>query len=71
MEQFLNDMKAYADEVGRSPQHILRQSVGASWLQWKAWVDGQSSPTLNTVDKIRKYMAENPPPDAEQAEDAA
>lgn len=71
MEQFLKDMQAYADAVGRSPQHVLRQAVGASWLQWKAWVDGQSSPTLNTVDKIRQYMADNPPPVAEQREDAA
>ena len=62
MEQFIDDIKAYANAVGRSPQHILRQAVGASWLQWTAWVNGQSSPTLNTVDKIHKYMVNNPAP---------
>ena len=70
MEQFLDDIKTYATAVGRSPQHVLRQAVGASWLQWAAWADGQSSPTLHTVDKIRKYMADNPAP-APVAEDAA
>lgn len=70
MEQFLDDIKTYADAVGRSPQHILRQAVGASWLQWAAWAGGQSSPTLHTVDKIRKYMANNPA-SAPVAEDAA
>jgi len=62
MEQFLEDMRAYAKSVGRSPQHILRQAIGASWSQWKAWEEGQSSPTLNTVDRLRAYMADNPAP---------
>ncbi|OIQ42797.1 MAG: hypothetical protein BM560_01030 [Roseobacter sp. MedPE-SWde] len=72
MEQFLEEMRAYAEAVGRSPQHILRQALGASWSQWKAWEEGQASPTLNTVDKIRQYMADNPSPCvAPPAEDAA
>lgn len=62
MEQFLEEITAYAAAVGRSPQHILRQAIGANWHQWKAWQAGQSSPTLHTVDKIRKYMADNPAP---------
>ena len=70
MEQFLEDIRAYASAIGKSPQHILRQALGASWSQWKAWVDGQSSPTLNTVDKIRQYMADNPAP-TPVGEDAA
>ncbi|MBY6056788.1 hypothetical protein [Leisingera daeponensis] len=70
MEQFLEEITAYADAVGRSPQQILRQAIGANWRQWKTWVAGQSSPTLHTVDKIRKYMADNPPL-TEQSEVAA
>ncbi len=62
MEQFLEEIAAYAEAVGRSPQHVLRQAIGANWNQWQAWKDGQSSPTLHTVDKIRRYMSANPPP---------
>ncbi|AUR12891.1 hypothetical protein PhaeoP48_02929 [Phaeobacter inhibens] len=65
MEQFLEEITAYAAAVGRSPQHILRQAIGANWRQWKAWKAGQSSPTLHTVDKIRRYVAENPAPAGE------
>lgn len=71
MEKFLEDMRAYAHAVDRSPQHVLRQAIGASWSQWKAWEKGQASPTLNTVDRLRAYMAENPPPAAAQSEGAA
>ncbi|MBY6135056.1 hypothetical protein KUV61_04400 [Nocardioides marinus] len=63
MEQFLEEMAAYAEAVGRSPQHVLRQAIGANWSQWQAWKEGQSSPTLHTVDKIRRYIAANPPPE--------
>ncbi|MDE4302869.1 hypothetical protein PXK30_05215 [Phaeobacter gallaeciensis] len=62
MEQFLEEIAAYSAAVERSPQHILRQAIGANWRQWKAWQAGQSSPTLHTVDKIRQYMADNPVP---------
>ncbi|MBU3035480.1 hypothetical protein [Tritonibacter mobilis] len=62
MEQFLEEITVYAAAVGRSPQHILRQAIGANWRQWKAWKAGQSSPTLHTVDKIRRYMSDNPAP---------
>ncbi|WP_044026737.1 hypothetical protein [Ruegeria sp. TM1040] len=70
MEQFLEEITTYAAAVGRSPQHILRQAIGANWRQWKAWKAGRSSPTLHTVDKIRRYMADNPAP-ADSPEAAA
>ena len=65
MEHFLAELSAYADAVGRTPQHVLRQAIGASWGQWASWNDGKSSPTLHTVDKIRKHMLENPSPESE------
>lgn len=60
MEQFLEEVIAYAQAANRSPQHILRQAVGANWNLWSAWVGGRSSPTLHTVDRIRLYIRENP-----------
>lgn len=65
MEQFLEEITAYAAAVGRSPQHILRQAIGANWRQWASWKAGKSSPTLHTVDKIRKHMSDYPPPNRE------
>lgn len=60
MEQFLKEVIEYAHATKRSPQHILRQAVGANWNLWSAWVGGSSSPTLHTVDRIRLYIRENP-----------
>lgn len=66
MEQFLEEVAAYAKAVGRKPQQILRQSIGANWQQWQAWTGGKSSPTLHTADKIRKYIADHPAPNREE-----
>lgn len=71
MEQFISDIQAYASAVGRSPQSILRSAVNAKWGTWDAWGAGTSSPTLIVADRIRAYMADNPPRGAKAAEKAA
>jgi hypothetical protein len=60
MEQFMADVRAYAARFGITPSTVIQ----------KAGV-GDGSPTLRTVDRLRAYMAKNPPPDAYQTEDAA
>ncbi|MEQ3670680.1 XRE family transcriptional regulator [Pseudophaeobacter sp.] len=69
MEQFLKEIRAYAARFGVSPSTVI-QKAGVSGGKWRRWVDGTSSPTLHTVDRLRAYMAENPPA-ADQAEDVA
>ena len=61
MEQFIRDIEAYAGAVNRKPQSILRAAVGASWGTWESWKAGKSSPTMIVADRVRAYIAENPP----------
>jgi hypothetical protein len=60
MEQLITEIEAYASQVGRSPQSVLRRAINASWGTWDAWVSGKSSPTLIVADRIRDFMAKNP-----------
>ncbi|MCZ4268998.1 helix-turn-helix transcriptional regulator [Rhodobacteraceae bacterium G21628-S1] len=62
MEQFIHEISLYAQRTGRTPSTVI-QKAGVSGGKWRKWESGESSPTLNTVDRLRKYMAENPPPD--------
>lgn len=61
MEQLIIDLSAYADATGRSPQAVLRSAINAKWGTWDAWCAGRSSPTLSSVDRVRRYMAAHPP----------
>ncbi|GGW24083.1 hypothetical protein GCM10011452_09380 [Gemmobacter lanyuensis] len=72
MEQFIQEVETYAAAIGRKPQGVLRAAVGASWGSWDNWRSGKASPTMAVADRIRLYMAENPPPaEPEQARDVA
>jgi len=61
MEQLINEIERDAAALGLSPQHLLRKAIGASWKTWADWVDGKSTPTLATVDRIRAWVAKNQP----------
>lgn len=61
MEQLIIEVEAYASAAGKTPALVLRDALGASWGQWDAWVQGKSSPTMRNVDRLRTYMAANPP----------
>lgn len=61
MEQLIAEIEAYARNVNRTPQAILRAAIGAGWKEWGSWKAGKSSPTMARVDRLRDYMAENPP----------
>lgn len=68
MEQFLSDVEAYAAACGLRPTTVVQRAVGASGAAWRKWKSG-SSCSLITADRVRAYMAANPPPDTQ--EDAA
>jgi hypothetical protein len=67
MEQFLIDVQNYAAAAGRSPVWVLKRAVGASGTKWAEWQAGESSPTMATADRIRAWMAANPPAAKEEA----
>ena len=67
MERFVSEIETYVAALGVTPQKFLRDVIGAQWGQWQKWKDGTSSPTMRIADKIRDYMAENPPQPAASA----
>ncbi|SIO36867.1 hypothetical protein SAMN05444722_1710 [Rhodovulum sp. ES.010] len=69
MDKLIAEVEAYAAAWDKVPQKVLRDAIGAGWGQWDSWKDGRSSPTMKVVDRLREFMAANPPP--ERREDAA
>ncbi|MBV7394579.1 hypothetical protein [Mameliella sediminis] len=67
MEQLISEIEAYARAVERTPQAVLRAAIDAGGREWESWKAGRSSPTMARVDRLRAYMADNPP----KTEDAA
>ncbi len=65
------DVRAYAAQFGITPSTVIQKARVGGGGTWAKWESGDSSPTLRTVDRLRAYLAENPPPDADRAEDAA
>lgn len=61
MEQLISDVEAYARAAGQKPQSVLRAAIDAGWREWDSWKAGKSSPTMARADRLRAYMAENPP----------
>lgn len=57
MEQLISDIEAHCAERGISPQKLLRAAINAKWGQWQSWKDGESSPTMKVVDRLRYFMA--------------
>jgi len=65
MEQLIAEIEAYASSMDRKPQWVLREAIGAGWKEWTLWRAGTSSPTMARVDRLRDYMAANPPAETE------
>ena len=62
MEQLILEIEEYCRARQIAPQKLLRDSIKATWGLWQKWTDGDASPTMKVADRIRAYMAANPPP---------
>ena len=62
------EVRAYAAGVGVKPSTIVQKAGAGGGLTWARWERDESSPTQRTLDKIRTYMAKNPPPAGELGE---
>lgn len=65
MEQFLAEVEAYAAACGLQPTTVIQRAVGASGAAWRKWKSGASC-SLVTADRVRAYIAKNPPPQESQ-----
>lgn len=67
MEQLIKEVAGYAAAIGIKPATVLQKAGGLGGNVWGKWVAGTSSCTLPMADRLRAYMAANPPvaaPDA-------
>jgi hypothetical protein len=69
MEQFIAEVTEYADACRLKPTTVIQRAAGVSGASWASWINGGSSPTLRTVDRVRAYMLANPAP--QQSEETA
>lgn len=67
MDQFLAEIERYSRRTGIDPARLLRDAINAEWGRWQKWRDKTASPRADTMDKVRAYMAANPPVHAEGA----
>jgi hypothetical protein len=66
--QLILEIETFASSKGVAPATVTSRAVGNSRLYHR--LKNGKSCTLNVVDRLRKYMADNPAP-APVAEDAA
>lgn len=66
MEDFLEEIRAYAQAVGKEPTTVVQQATrrddrpGHGGAAWKRWENGGEC-TVSTMARIRRFMSDNPP----------
>jgi len=60
MEKFIAEVEAYASEVGSSPSTVIQKAGGGGGHSWKRWQAGGDC-SIRVAERIRAYMAANPP----------
>lgn len=60
MENFIKDIKAYAKAVGKHPSTIIQEGGKCGGQTWAKWLDGAGC-SVKIMDRIRKYIKDNPP----------
>lgn len=61
MEQFIEEVQAYAAARGLKPSTVVQYAARQSAARWQSWVDGEAQCLPRTMERVRRYMAENPP----------
>lgn len=63
------EVRAYAATLKIQPTTVIQRAAAGNGSTWAKWEDGGTA-THRTTDKVRRYMADNPPA-PRAAEDAA
>lgn len=64
MEQLMNEIRAYASAMGVFPTTVIQNAGAGGGGVWPNWENGGGC-SMRTADKIRAYMANNPPPQSD------
>jgi alkanesulfonate monooxygenase SsuD/methylene tetrahydromethanopterin reductase-like flavin-dependent oxidoreductase (luciferase family) len=65
IDQLLADLTAYAAEVGRTPNNIVRAATGDS--RRYASLKSREARLIEDIEVIRKFMADNPATEKEDS----
>jgi hypothetical protein len=66
MDQFLIDVRAYADAFGVKPSTVVQRATKLGGAAWSRWESRTGWPTLKTSDEIYRYIDEHPAPEADE-----
>ena len=70
MDEFMNEVRAYADKIGLKPSTIVQRAAAGNGSTWTNWEAGGTA-THRITDRVRSYMRANPVPCAVSADAAA
>ena len=59
MDEFVSEVVAYAQALGVTPGTVVQRAGCGNGSTWNRWLASRG-PSLRTVDKLLKYMADNP-----------
>lgn len=60
MDEFLEEVGAYASQIGLSPVTVVGRAAKVSGGLWAKWSARTAFPTARTMDRIRAYIRANP-----------
>ncbi|WP_233141341.1 XRE family transcriptional regulator [Haematobacter missouriensis] len=64
----MSEIRSYAEARGILPSTVLQNAAKLGGTTWSKWEAGTASCTMKVAEKVRAYMAANPPPKTEAAE---
>lgn len=67
MEELITEIETYAGRFGVKPETVIYNAVNQPSTRWAEWKAGAGC-GLKTADRIRAYMASNPPKEEVAAE---
>jgi len=60
MKKLIDEIEAYAAAVKLSPSTVIQRAAGLGGGKWKRWQAGGDC-SIRVAERIRAYMAANPP----------
>lgn len=61
MEQFIKEVRDYAKLVKKHPSTVIQEGGKCGGKSWNLWLKDERTPTAKIMDRIRKYIKDNPP----------
>lgn len=56
MDELMTRVQQFAAEQGITPGSVLRRAIDAGGGEWRQWVSGERSPTMERADRLLAYI---------------